>query len=193
MEHITSVEQVSWHRNGIAGAGFHAVLFRWAGDGPPSNGILGPVNETVSAGALMLGIVFDEPGHVAVVAVEALSNPEVGVAFGANSWRGDRFEGQLREAIEKHNSDGSVRVGPFGIPTQRNCVTPRADFPGDIEQMLLQGYTDKGRTTSWREDLGPVRMQAMADREIFTLLGPDGKPYAKLLRDSYGTIREKRL
>lgn len=123
-KNISKVEQVSWHRNGIGGAGFHAVLFRWEGDGPPTEGnkkmeeLFGKTNDTVKAGDLMLGIVFDEPHHVAVLAVDPLSN-KPGVEFGANSWRGDRFEQELRDAIKNNESAGSTRVGPFGIPTEK--------------------------------------------------------------------------
>lgn len=62
-----------------------------------------------------------------------------------------------------------------------------------LEQIMLQGYRDEGRTLSWGEDIGPERMKAMEGREIFTLLGPDGKPHSKILRDFFGTIREKRI
>jgi hypothetical protein len=64
-----------------------------------------------------------------------------------------------------------------------------------VEEWLLSGYHDDGRTVTWLEDLGPERMAAMAhpNREIFTLLGPDGRPHSKLLRDYYGTIRQKLL
>lgn len=37
--------------------------------------------------------------------------------FGENSWRGDHFEDELRDAIKTHKSDGSTRMGLFGIPS----------------------------------------------------------------------------
>lgn len=94
------VRQVAWHRNGVGGTGFHAVLFDNPGKG------------------LMVAIVFDEPGCCAVLKVEPLSTA-VGVAFGENSWRGDVFESALREAIKVMPSDGSLRLGPFAMPTVR--------------------------------------------------------------------------
>lgn len=101
-----TVKQVAWHRNGIGGEGFHAVLFEYD-DGDQSDN-----------GGLMLGIVFDGPGQCAVVSVPRLSDPKMGVAFGrGNSWRGDHFEEYLRDAIAKTQSAGSVRMGPFGLPT----------------------------------------------------------------------------
>jgi len=134
---VTAVHQVAYHRNGIGGAGFHAVLFDtpyevcsnckghdsagWTnaatGAPAPCPHCKGTTFETSSI--RMLAMVFDEPGHVAVVDVAKLSDPAVGVAFGVNSWRGDQFEPELRAAIVATESDGSVRVGPFAIPTKR--------------------------------------------------------------------------
>ncbi len=105
-EHVDKVSQVEWHRNGIGGAGFHVVLFQ------PSKGYEGT--------GPMLAVVFDEEAHVAVLEIAPLSDPSVGARFGANSWRGDRFESELRAAIdngEGRDNAGSIRVGPFGIPT----------------------------------------------------------------------------
>ncbi|MGL6075447.1 MAG: hypothetical protein ACRC8S_14930 [Fimbriiglobus sp.] len=75
-------DTIAYHRNGISGAPFHAILFCDEDEGR------------------MLGIVFEKANHVAVIHLEklALNN----VAFGENSWRGDRYETLLREAIETH-------------------------------------------------------------------------------------------
>lgn len=94
-----TVTQVAYHRNGICGEGFHAVLFTDAEHGP------------------MVGVVFDERGQCAVLQVPKLSDPAIGVRFGLNSWRGDNYEDALRKAIETEASAGSIRVGPFAIPT----------------------------------------------------------------------------
>lgn len=80
---IRRVQQVAHHRNGVAGEPFHAVLFENAEDG-----------------ALMVGVVFDTAEFaVAVLKVEPLSDPAVGVTFGANSFRGDQYAAELRAAI----------------------------------------------------------------------------------------------
>lgn len=79
-----NVKQVSYHRNGVSGEGFFAVLFERGG------------------GHLMVASVFDAPGAVAVYQVDFLST--VGVLFGDNSWRGDVFEPQLREAIAEYSA-----------------------------------------------------------------------------------------
>jgi hypothetical protein len=146
---ISKIEQVSFHRNGIGGNGFHAVLFRGEpveicaecepeGSEPQSNVERGfcwesgdgkmlcnarhaktETNVRYSDPLLMLGVVFDDHGNVAVFEVGKLSDPAIGVAFGENSYRGDRYEPELRAAIRDTDSDGSVRVGPFAIPTKR--------------------------------------------------------------------------
>lgn len=138
---VNEVVQVAYHRNGICGNGFHAVLFETSTDrcarcrgfatlGTTGRGVTvctsccaglaNPVAaEIETTRSRMLGVVFDEPGSVAVLDVALLSDPEIGVAFGANSWRGDQYEAELRAAIASIQSDGSVRIGPFGIPTAR--------------------------------------------------------------------------
>ena len=75
------IEHVQHHRNGICGAPFHALIFR-----DPNVG-------------RMLGIVFDQPHHVAVFNIDKLFLGDI--AFGSNSWRGDHYEPQLRRGIEK--------------------------------------------------------------------------------------------
>lgn len=82
MKNVKRIIQVAYHRNGVSGEGFHAVRF-----------------EADEVKGEMVAIVFKEPYHCAVLNVEMLSDPECGVKFGANSWRGDRYERELREAI----------------------------------------------------------------------------------------------
>lgn len=114
---IRSVDEVSWHRNGVGGAGFYAVLFR--ADVPATKNeearIFAITARDKIEDARWLGILFDEPGHCAVICLDLLEKCRV--RFGANSWRGDIFEPELRQAIEEIPSSGSVRVGPFGLPT----------------------------------------------------------------------------
>ncbi len=45
----------------------------------------------------MLGIVFEQASHVAVLQLDKLALGNI--AFGVNSWRGDRYEPALRNAI----------------------------------------------------------------------------------------------
>lgn len=77
--------QCEYHRNGICGLGFHAILFDWK-DGKVKR--------------RMLATLFDEPGACAVLEVAPLST-KVGVTFGENSWRGDDFEKELRRLVSE--------------------------------------------------------------------------------------------
>lgn len=99
-----TIKEVSFHRNGIGGVGFHAVHF-------VDHDQLGKRNKD----AEMLGIVFDEPGYCSVI---QLNQPQFTVKFGVNSWRGDRYEPELRSAIKTMKSSGSIRVGPFAMLTK---------------------------------------------------------------------------
>ncbi len=89
-----TIERIEFHRNGICGAPFHAVLFH------------------DSEAGRMVGIVFDEPYHVAALNIDKLSLGDI--AFGSNSWRGDHYEPMLRAAIREftHDADQSVSVEP---------------------------------------------------------------------------------
>ena len=80
------VLQVERHRNGVMGAPFYAVRF---------------TEKSGKDARLMLGIVFDELKHCAVLAVAPLSDDAIGVTFGENSYRGDEYENWLHIQIEK--------------------------------------------------------------------------------------------
>ena len=96
------VTQASWHRNGISGVGFYAVLF----EADP--------NKTGEEQRFFAAL-FDEPGYCAVISLDLID--ECGVAFGrGNSWRGDHFESELREAIERGDGADGVRMGAFSLP-----------------------------------------------------------------------------
>jgi hypothetical protein len=81
--HIIAFEH---HRNGIGGAPFAVILFE--GTGPE--------------GGRKVAILFEEEAHCAVLDVDKLAAGDI--AFGSNSWRGDRFEEPLREAIRTASS-----------------------------------------------------------------------------------------
>jgi hypothetical protein len=71
----------SHHRNGIAGAPFAVILFE----------------DTGPEGSRKVAILFEQEAHCAVLDVDKLAAGDI--AFGSNSWRGDRFEAPLRKAI----------------------------------------------------------------------------------------------
>ena len=84
-----TIEQTARHRNGVSGAPFHVALFRDEDE------------------RLMLGVAFDEPTYVAVLDLQELAAGNI--AFGSNSWRGDRYEPALRQAVMAPVEDGGVR------------------------------------------------------------------------------------
>ena len=73
------IDHIAYHRNGVSGEPFHAVIFRDPDEGR------------------MVGVVFDAPHHVAVFQLDKLALGTV--AFGVNSWRGERYEPCLRRLI----------------------------------------------------------------------------------------------
>lgn len=82
---------IDFHRNGVCGAPFDVVLFEDEGD-----------NRKV-------GIIFEQKGHCAVLAVDKLAAGDIG--FGSNSWRGDLYESDLRKEIVKRQRIIDAEVG----------------------------------------------------------------------------------
>ena len=116
---VKSVQEVSWHRNGIGGQGFYAVRFTSDIDGvSAAKSKTWNIPQTEGRkDANFLAILFDDPGQCAVICLDLV--PTCGVKFaGGNSWRGDQYEPELRKAVENNGSSGSVPVGPFGVPTE---------------------------------------------------------------------------
>lgn len=77
--------KVDYHRNGVAGEGFHVATFD-----------MREGNERHK----MVGILFGESGQCAVLDIDMLSANNIEFAQG-NSWRGDYFEPELRAAIKQ--------------------------------------------------------------------------------------------
>jgi hypothetical protein len=69
------------HRNGVCGAPFAVVLFE----------------DTGPEASRKVAILFEPESHCAVLDVDKLAGGDI--AFGSNSWRGDRFEQSLRKAV----------------------------------------------------------------------------------------------
>lgn len=83
------IDDSSYHRNGVSGIPFHICLFR------------DKSLDEADSPQQMLGVVFDtdrQEGYCAVFDFELLKKGEI--RFMHNSWRGDRFEWRLREALE---------------------------------------------------------------------------------------------
>ena len=77
-------QKVAYHRNGVGGAPFNVVLF-------------------TEDGKQKVGIVFNERAHVAVLDVELLTQGVI--EFTQNSWRGDVYEGYLRQDIRAYHEN----------------------------------------------------------------------------------------
>ena len=91
------IKDASFHRNGIAGVGFYAILF------------------TDEENGEMIASLFDEEGYCAVYKVSELAKGNIQFANG-NSWRGDHFENELRKQLfEFMKENGTNRVGPFAL------------------------------------------------------------------------------
>ena len=86
MTNITVIAK-AYHRNGICGAPFHAIVF----------------DDDGTEASRKLGIVFDQEAHCAVLDITKLANGDI--AFGSNSWRGDTYEPALRSAIRQAEPD----------------------------------------------------------------------------------------
>ena len=89
------VQVIARHRNGIDGAPFHVAMFIDKDNGP------------------MVAIVFEKDWHCAVLQRDRLAAGDI--AFGSNSWRGDWYEAQLREAIKAAELDRNAPPMPFWV------------------------------------------------------------------------------
>jgi len=92
-----TILSASFHRNGVCGEGFYSVIFNDEENGK------------------MHASLFDKAGYCAVHKIEELAKDNIDFARG-NSWRGDRFESELRPLLnEFFESKGTNRIGPFSI------------------------------------------------------------------------------
>ena len=80
-----NIIEIEYHRNGISGAPFVAILFE----------------DTGLEASRKVAILFDQPHHCAVLDVAKLAGGDI--AFGSNSWRGDHYEPDLRKAVNHQN------------------------------------------------------------------------------------------
>jgi len=81
---VTKVIDIQYHRNGIMGEGFHVILFK-------------------SGKQNMMGVVFEDNNYCAVFDTDMLKDSNI--KFGSNSWRGDNYEPELRNAIKKYRDN----------------------------------------------------------------------------------------
>ncbi len=86
-----TIIDIATHRNGISGAPFAVVLFE----------------DRDEEGGRKVAVLFDAPDHCAVLDVGKLARGDI--AFGSNSWRGDRFEPALRKAVRISSSTTNTK------------------------------------------------------------------------------------
>jgi hypothetical protein len=87
---IKNVE-VNYHRNGIGGEGFHTGFFDWMD------------KDESQKWKKMFFVIYEAEGHCSVFDAKLLADDNCRLY--ENSWRGDRFEPELRKAVkrwEKH-------------------------------------------------------------------------------------------
>ena len=89
---MIKIEQIEYHRNGVCGAPFSIVTFTDTDAGDTKK----------RKGRKMVGIVFGEAAHVAVLDRELLGKGNI--TFGENSWRGETYEKKLRAAIAEEEA-----------------------------------------------------------------------------------------
>lgn len=82
------VEKIAHHRNGVGGAPFKVAVVDDADQGK------------------MLVVMFEEEGHTAVFDLQKLA--EGVIEFGENSWRGDKYEAELRDEMWKEEPFDAV-------------------------------------------------------------------------------------
>ena len=102
------IQQVEYHRNGVGGEGFHVIRFKDHGKNMLASVFgLEPCGSRFEHDDCSACEYFGEGsqcllhsrtnGRVAVFDVDLLTAGEI--RMGYNSWRGDEFERELREAI----------------------------------------------------------------------------------------------
>ncbi len=84
---VRKIKEIAYHRNGISGEGFDVINFTSHIEGEGKD-------------RRMVGIVFPGQGRVAILDIDELNKENIKFAYG-NSWRGDKFEPELREALEQ--------------------------------------------------------------------------------------------
>jgi hypothetical protein len=114
---IAKIVDIAYHRNGVAGYGFHVVLFK-----PRPGEVAGD-----SMASPMVAVLFDasedsDPAlaqqcRTAVLAVPHLAKGNI--TFGSNSWRGDNWDDDLRDAIKRWNADSDKRLAAMMASSKR--------------------------------------------------------------------------
>lgn len=103
-----SIIEASYHRNGVGGIGFYAILFNdLEAESENQNPMIASLFDGDVEGQLS--------GFCAVYSVPELKAENIAFAQG-NSWRGDRYESALRPLLKAYlKGEGTNRLGPFAL------------------------------------------------------------------------------
>lgn len=114
-----SIIEASYHRNGVGGVGFYAILF---------NDLEA---ESENQNPMIASLFGDERnGLCAVYSVAELSGGNIAFANG-NSWRGDHYESALRPLLKAYLAkEGTNRIGPFSFPQEPRIFTNKPTTKG---------------------------------------------------------------
>jgi hypothetical protein len=105
---------IDYHRNGVGGNGFYAVLFK-EGRGKTADH--------------KIATVFPDKGNISVLSVDLLAQKELG--DGKNRWRAEDYEPEIRDAIRQwqfdtwgwtSENDRGVCENPAGIDDDGRCI-----------------------------------------------------------------------
>ena len=99
-----NIIDIACHRNGICGAPFTVVLFEDGG----------------GEGTRKVAILFEREYHCAVLDPAAVVMGDI--AFGSNSWRGDRYESALRAETKKRLDCETFPLDLHAILTARRQI-----------------------------------------------------------------------
>jgi len=91
------IQNSAYHRNGISGLGFHVVLFQWHDDeSDVERQMVAVCRPQLDKSGRIARKQFSP--DIAVFDVNELREGNIAMARG-NSWRGDHFEGPIREYL----------------------------------------------------------------------------------------------
>lgn len=103
MNPITNV-RVEYHRNGVSGWPFYAVLFNWIDSRGYGHNMVAAVFDVPEASGQAASALCRNDGVVAVLDVDKLAAGDIHLA--GSRWRGDDFAPLLWEAIDRASGEG---------------------------------------------------------------------------------------
>lgn len=109
MDNKIKVKSLEYHRNGVGGEGFYVAIFDDSDNGEMM-GVIFPLSKEDEfkfygeRKPKFGGRVHESwNGRVAIFKTSLIAQGNI--KFGINSWRGDTYEAQLRQAIKQHEDE----------------------------------------------------------------------------------------